>query len=371
MKASDGFPELAKKLTEYGVSLVTDIREEGKGAAISNTYFLQLDRQNYMIDPACGRGRMQQIQLDRPFHQYDLLVTHSHLDHSANSGLAAGKGSKVVFHPRVAGRINNLQRNYTEITAAMINAFGIDGFFGRTGIFGPAIIKTMQTTQRFTPALFDALLHQISLVMCRKTVGSIHVPKKNVHFLNEKEKQDLQFFNTTFSGWPISDQLFALDTPGHQDDHLAFYVPDSKVMFSGDLIGFLNPNDILDGSINESHKGILKMLELAEAGGIEVLALGHLLPLLGMENIIAYLRSVIDKQAQTFDLITEIIASCENKTDFNEIIKKTYTHESDLMKKILKINYPRTVSFIDVYVYLFLKENLFYADKEYKLLPIR
>jgi len=369
MKTSDAFPELTKKLFEYGVSVVTDIREEGKGAAIANTYFLQLDQQNYMIDPACGRGRMQQIKEQLPFADYKLLVTHSHLDHSANSGLAAKNASQIVFHPRVAGRINNLKRNYTEITAAMVSAFGIDGFFGRTGMFGPSMIKIMKTAQEYTPALFDFLLYEMSMVICRKTVGSIHVPKKNICFLNENERQELQFRNASFSGWQISERLFALDTPGHQDDHLAFYVPDRKVMFSGDLIGFLNPNDILDGSIIETHKGMLKMLELAKAGGIEVLALSHQLPLLGKDSIIAYLQSVIEKQAQTFNLINEVIASCENPSDFNEIIQKTYKHDSELMKKILKINYPRTVSFIDVYVYHFLKEQLFKADMDYTLLP--
>lgn len=132
-------------------------------------------------------------------------------------------------------------------------------------------------------------------------------------------------------------------------------------MFSGDLISFLNPNDILDGSLKETYTWMKKMLQLAEAGGINILAVSHALPLMGKDQVIAYLRSVIAKQEEAFNTIAKIVASFPDKSDFDGIIAKVYAHESKLMKKILKINYPRSVSFIDVYVYLYLKE---YVNQE-------
>lgn len=356
MKTSDRFPEHKKQLAKHGVSFVTDIREKGKGAAIANTYFLETSSRNYVIDPACGKKRCRQIKNHLPFDEYDVLVTHSHLDHSANSGLAAAKNSRVIFHPMVSGRINNLKRNYTEITAEMIKVFGIHGFFGRTGMLRPSIIKQMQSIQKYAPTMFNFMLYIASLIMCRNAIGGIRPPKKNVQFLNYDEIRELSFANTIFRAWPLSDELFALDTPGHQDDHLSFYVPDRGIMFSGDLIGFLNPNDILDGSIKETQEGMQKLLQLAEAGGIEILAVSHALPYIGKDNVIAYLRSVVVKHEEAFDLVSEIVASCTDKTDFEEIIMNIYANESDLMKKILKINYPRSVSFIDVYVYIYLQE---------------
>jgi len=357
MDTKDHFPKITSYLAERGVTLVTDIRAEGKGTAIANTFFLKTNHGNYVIDPACGKRRLEQIRKNTPFDDYELLVTHSHLDHSANSGLAvAKKNSRVIFHPLVADRINNLKRNYTVITAEMVKAFGIQGFFGRTGMLRPSMIKPIQFVQKYFPGMFNFSLYIVSLIMCRNSIGGVHPPKKNMLFLNYDEIRDLQFVNTIFRGWPLSDEFFALDTPGHQDDHLSFYLPDRGIMFSGDLIGFLNPNDILDGSIKETNAGMLKMLQLAEDGGIDVLAVSHALPLIGKDNIIAYLRSVINKQEETFNTVSEIVASCTDKTDFEEIINKVYAHESELMKRILKINYPRSVSFIDVYVYIYLQE---------------
>lgn len=356
MDTNNHFQKIRSHLAERGVSFVTDIRKQGKGSAIANTYFLECSNKNYIIDPACGKKRIKQIKEQLPFDDYDVLVTHSHLDHSANSGLVAAKNSRVIFHPLVAGRIHNLKRNYTEITAEMVRVFGINGFFGRTDMLKPSTIKKMQSIQKYAPGMFNFFLYIASLIMCRNIIGSIHEPKKNLLFLSCNEIRDLPFANTIFRGWSLSGELFALDTPGHQDDHLSFYVPDRGIMFSGDLIGFLNPNDILDGSIKETHAGMLKMLQLAEAGGIEIFAASHTLPLIGKENVIAYLRSVIAKQEETFKTVSEIVASCMDKTDFEEIITKIYTHESDLMEKILKINYPRSVSFIDVYVYIYLQE---------------
>lgn len=350
------FPIITNYLAERGVSFVTDIQEEGKGTAIANTFFLELDNKNYLIDPACGEKRIKQIKNHLPFNEYDVLVTHSHLDHSANSGLAAAEKSCVIFHPLVADRINNLKRNYTEITAEMVKAFGVKGFFGRTGMLGPSMIKLAQFIQKSSPPVFNFILNIVSLIMCRFNIGGIHPPKKNTLFLNYDEIKDLEFGNKVFRGWPLSEQLFALDTPGHQNDHLAFYVPDRGIMFAGDLIGFLNPNDIIDGSIKETHAGMMKMLQLAEAGGIDILALSHALPVTGKDNVIAYLRSAIAKQDEIFKIVSETVSSCTDKNDFEEIIRKIYSHESDLMKRILKINYPRSASFIDVYVYIYLKE---------------
>ena len=356
MSTKERFPEITTYLAERGVSFVTDIHQEGKGAAIANTFFLEAGNKYYMIDPACGKKRLKQIRNHLPYNEYDLLITHSHLDHSANSGVAMAKNSRVIFHPLVAGKINNLKRNYTEITAEMIKVFGVQGFFGRTGMLGPSMIKLMLFIQKYSPPLFNFCVNIISLIMCRIAVGGIYPPKKNALFLKCDERQDLHLGATVFRGWPINERLFALDTPGHQNDHLSFYVPDKRIMFAGDLINFMNPNDILDGSIKDTHTGMMKMLQLAEAGGIDILAVSHALPLIGQASVIDYLRAVIAKQDEIFNTVSEIVSSCPDKTDFEEIITKIYGHESDLMKRILKINYPRSVSFIDVYVHIYLKE---------------
>lgn len=356
MSVKNTFPQIENILAENGVSIITDIREEGKGTAIANTFFLQVDNKNYVIDPACGNKRLRRIKSHLLFKEYDLLLTHSHLDHCANSGAAASQNSRVIFHPLVAGKINHLKRNYTDITAEMVQVFGVEGFFGRTGMLGPGMLKLMRFMQRHIPAVFDLSIYITSLIMCRSKVGRIYRPTRNVVFLKENQLTDLCFENTFFRGWPISEHLYALDTPGHQDDHLSFYIPQRKLMFAGDLINFLNPNDILDGSLKDTHTWMMKMLQLAEAGGIDILAVSHALPVIGKDQVVSYLRSVIARQEETFETVAEIVASCPDKSDFDAIIAKIYAHESELMKRILKINYPRSVSFIDVYVYLYLKE---------------
>ncbi|MGB4702708.1 MAG: MBL fold metallo-hydrolase [Syntrophomonadaceae bacterium] len=350
------FPHIEKCLAENGVSLTTDICEEGKGAAIANTYFLQTDDGNFIIDPACGERRLRQIETRLPFKEYDMLLTHSHLDHSANSGAKVFHNSQVICHPLVAGKINNLQRNYTDVTAEMVRVFGVDGFFGRTGMLSPSMIKLLMGIQKLSPAILDRLLNAVSLALLRRKVGRIYPPTGKVVFLREDQRTDLLFANTPFRGWILGEKLFALETPGHQDDHLSFYVPDRKILFAGDLVSFLNPNDILDGCLKDTRIYMQKMLQLAESGGINILAVGHALPVIGKDQVIAYLRLLIDKQEEAFKTVEEIVASFPDKRDFDGIITKVYAHESELMKKILKINYPRSVSFIDVYVYLYLKE---------------
>lgn len=361
MNAIDFLTQNTDYFADRGISFVTDIQVQGKKSAVANTYFLEVGDKNYMIDPGYGKRRIKQIREQLPFNDYDVLVTHSHLDHSANSRFAAGKNSQVVFHPMVAERINNLKSVYTGILPEMVKLFGIQGVFSRTGVLGPSTIKKMQFIQKAFPALFNFILNIGSNIMCRNTFGVIQPPQRNMLFLNCDENKDLEFANIMLRGWSLSNQLFALDTPGHSNDHLSFYVPDRGVMFSGDLIGFLNPNDILNGSLKETQAGMLKMLQLAEAGGIDILATSHDLPVLGKDNVIAYLRSVIAKQEEAFNTIAAIVSSCADKTDFEEIMTKVYSHESDLIKGLLKVNYPRSFSFIDVYVYIYLKEFVYHT----------
>jgi glyoxylase-like metal-dependent hydrolase (beta-lactamase superfamily II) len=356
MMTKERFPEISKFLAERGVSFITDIRTEGRGAAIANTYLLESSNKCYMIDAACGKERLKQIKNHLPNRPYDLLVTHSHLDHSANSGAAVDDNARIIFHPRVEDKINNLRRNYTEITPAMINAFGVRGFFGRTGMLSPAMIDRALFIQKHMPHLFKSLLQITAWQMLRANIGTIHTPRKNVHFLPGDDRRELDFAGITFWGWSIDEGIFALDTPGHQDDHIAIYVPDKKIMFAGDLVNFLNPNDILDGSLKDTQTNMIKMLQLAEAGGIDILAVSHALPVIGKDNVISHIRSVIAEQDEVFEIVASIVSAHEDKNDFEGIIKKIYAHEAELMKKVLRINYPRSVSFIDVYVLIYLRE---------------
>lgn len=356
MNKNNNSPQLSNYLAERGISFLSDCGKRVKGAVPANTYFLETANGNYIIDPAFGEERIKQIKDRLPFHDYDLLLTHTHLDHSANSGLVVSSQSRVILHPLVAGRINNFKRSYTEMIPEMVKQFGVHGLLGRTGLIKPAQVRQLQFLTRMLPFLTKPVTHIVSLMICKNAIGKVYPPKKNLLYLNYDEIINLTFAHTHFRGWAISDELFALETPGHLDEHLSFYLPEKGIMFSGDLISFLNPNDILDSSLKETHQGMQKMLQLAEAGGIDILAAGHALPVIGQDNVIAYLRTMLAKQEAVFDMITEIVDSCQDKTDFEEVISKVYAHDSELMRKILKINYPRTPTFIDIYVYIYMKE---------------
>ncbi|HWQ73795.1 MAG TPA: MBL fold metallo-hydrolase [Syntrophomonas sp.] len=356
MTVNAGFPAIENHLAQLGVSFITDIQSEGKGTANANTYFLSAGDRLYMIDAACGKDRLRKITAYLQGRSCDLLVTHTHLDHSANSGAVLSGNSKAVFHPRAAAKLGCLQRNYTEITPAIINTFGVKGFFERTGMLSPAMIAILLRLENFSPRFFNFLLKRYASLLCRSNIGAIHAPHHNVQFLDYHGCREMAFGGTAFNGWDLGDDIFALDTPGHQDDHLAFYLPDKKIMFAGDLISFLNPNDLLDGCIKDTNDSLEKMLRLAQAGAIEMLATGHVLPIIGSNNVLAYIRSIKEQHDEIFSTVAAIISDCLDQHDFQAIIERVYDYDSELMRKVLKINYPRSVSFIDVYVFLYLQE---------------
>lgn len=59
----------------------------------------------------------------------------------------------------------------------------------------------------------------------------------------------------------------ALHTPGHKDDHLCFYAPDSRVLFAGDLVfanGSFGRTDLAEGNRRELIRSIDRVLDVVD-----------------------------------------------------------------------------------------------------------
>jgi len=73
------------------------------------------------------------------------------------------------------------------------------------------------------------------------------------------------------------DDYRALHTPGHKDDHLCFYAPESGVLFAGDLVfagGSFGRTDLAEGNRATLVASIESLLEALD-GSVAVLHTGH------------------------------------------------------------------------------------------------
>jgi len=73
------------------------------------------------------------------------------------------------------------------------------------------------------------------------------------------------------------DDYRALHTPGHKDDHLCFYAPESGVLFAGDLVfagGSFGRTDLAEGNRATLVASIESLLEALD-GSLAVLHTGH------------------------------------------------------------------------------------------------
>lgn len=71
--------------------------------------------------------------------------------------------------------------------------------------------------------------------------------------------------------------LVALHTPGHASDHLCFLLEEERAVFSADLVMGWSTSIIAppDGNLNQYMASLERLLELGQAGGIDILHPGH------------------------------------------------------------------------------------------------
>lgn len=71
--------------------------------------------------------------------------------------------------------------------------------------------------------------------------------------------------------------LVALHTPGHASDHLCFLLEEERAVFTADLVMGWSTSIIAppDGNLNRYMASLERLLELGQAGGIDILHPGH------------------------------------------------------------------------------------------------
>jgi len=172
-----------------------------------------------------------------------------------------------------------------------------------------------------------------------------------------QNKRTTSLFDS-FDGWKIQNNLYALHTPGHTNDSLSFYLVDRCALFSGDIEFSNNPNSIIEGSIKDTHTSIDKLIKLVKKQKIEILARSHFNPVIGNKNIYTHLINYKYEQQEVYNTVAGTVNK-RTKWTWTKLIKEIYSTKNETLKNVLLNNYPATPSFIDNYLFIFLKENNF------------
>jgi len=347
-----------KDYEKTGLTFFTLPKKKGNSSDISNTYAINTGNHLYIIDTSCGRERYKELKSflkDRK--NYTILCTHYHNDHIANNGRLAQKSGEILYHPNARTKVPFLRTNGTGQILMMYRKLDKKGFLQRLGYFSDSFINFMIKRKLTSKYVMIPLLFTVSYVFSLSTIGKINSGKKHIRYFNNNEKIKIKFNGFKTEGWRIDDGLYAIETPGHTDCHVMYYYSSKKILFTGDSLNFLTPNDIQFGDLNSTIVSQKDILELAEKDNIQMVCQGHYTPLENNKVITEYISDTISKHEHVYKKIRTFINAENIQLPFDELYKTICSIDDPVIQKVVKATFPRsTLIFLDVYLYKMIED---------------
>lgn len=338
--------------------MFTSTVKKNRASAVANTYCFELNKNHYIIDTSCGRKRKNELKdFLKDKKKNTILCTHYHNDHIANNWVIAKKNTAIIYHKNAKSKINWLRTNSTGQILKMYSTLDKKGVLSRLGFFNQKTAAFLSQSPLISRFIMPPLLFIIAYIISFKNTGFMFPKKRNITWLDPEKKVKINLNCITIDGWIIDKDFYAFETPGHTDCHINFYNYKEKILFCGDALNFLNPNDLQFGNIEKTFYTIDLILDIVINENIETLALGHYHPIIGKENIIGYIKEIKEKHEHVYSLVKSQIKISGYHLHPEEIYKKVIKLKDPLITKLKRINFPvSTLVFLDVFIYKLVTE---------------
>jgi glyoxylase-like metal-dependent hydrolase (beta-lactamase superfamily II) len=336
-----------------GLYYFTLPKKRGNGSDISNTYALNTGKRWYIIDTSCGKQRYKELKAFlKDKKDYTILCTHYHNDHIANNGRLVYKTGEILYHPGASDKVSYLRTNGTGQILTMYRHLDKKGFLKRLGYFSDGFIDFVLKRKITSKYMMIPVLFIVSYLFSLKTIGRINSGKNRIRFFDNTKKVKITLNGFKSEGWKIEEDFYAIETPGHTDCHMMYYHSGKKILFTGDSLNFLTPNDIQYGELDSTIESQKIILNLAEKDNVQMICQGHYTPLTGNDSIIEYVEDTICKHEHVYEKIRGYINSENINLPFDELYKEVCAMDDPIIQKLVKITFPRsTLVFLDVYLH--------------------
>lgn len=332
----------------------------GKSAisTFSNTYAIKLKDKWYIIDTACGKKRRRELRAFTAGHPCRMvLCTHYHNDHIANNGRIGNSRTPIMYHQNARGKVPYLRTNATGQVLMMYRDLDREGFLLSLGFFSRGFIRAVKKYRILSDVIMPVLLFAVAWLQSLQMIGRIFTGRKRIVYLEPEGKKDHDLGGFTYPSWQITEGLYAIETPGHSDCHVAYYLQESRTLFCGDALNFLNPNDIQFGSIKHVLASQKLLLEIVEKLNVERICMGHYEPVCGNAAIVDYINDIIRRHEHIYSLVSEYLVKHGRGKNFSELYNGIKNIDDEMIKKLAKITFPRsTLVFLDVYLLKMIRE---------------
>ncbi len=134
--------KILERAAAHGIRMFSDTERLNRASSAANTCVFSVGETVYVLNPAFGARRRNELTpLLRNAEAVNILCTHYHNDHSANSGWIVGKGGRAYYHHRIKNRIHYLRTNGTGQVTTMAREMDLSGMLRRFRMFPSWLIK--------------------------------------------------------------------------------------------------------------------------------------------------------------------------------------------------------------------------------------
>lgn len=323
---------------------------------MAHSYIFHLNDTTYIVDPSISGTRFREIVSHLSSDSnVAVLNTHHHHDHTDNNNaLIAHCNCPTYMHDAGRRPYVNIRKYYHWSMVTMIRCMGARRVLHRVLSLNNNTARWLSFPVRLFPRTAARLLIALAYRHGKRRKRSV----SGMQLLHPRYMKSFDFNGVLFPGWNIQDSLYALYTPGHSSDSVSWYCADErKALFIGDADLFLSPNGLL-GSIHEIDATIERLLALVEAEKIRFLGPGHYTPVTGTENILNYLKEFRQRQRKVRIDIEHIVAR-KTRWFWEDLMYEIENSTSRCLQEVVSRNYPRGENYIDIFVYLLLRDHGF------------
>jgi glyoxylase-like metal-dependent hydrolase (beta-lactamase superfamily II) len=279
--------------------------DNDKDPDVANAVVYRRKDRLYVIDTGVGpRVRDSLLRVLRengPVREFALLNSHAHPDHIRNNDLIHGVSAEAKRHyvskpgmalldaPAYFARHYALLGEYYDPLA---------GFRADRLKSPPARLK-----YRIAPLMRDALTPLLGregaygriVPLGLRKFKPVRSSKETISFFETLPGQEFRIGSASWTGWVLGDDdVRVLEDRGHSPDHVCFYVPEHRFLYTGDST--YETFTIWPDSDGEAIRSSLgKCAAMARAGEVAVLADGHHhRTYRGRKEIVAFLEGILE-----------------------------------------------------------------------------
>lgn len=315
-------------------------------ADIPNSIVYHKSDRLYLMDSGAGpvirASIMQVLRRLGPVQSFTLLNSHGHADHVGNNDLLHMAQAKETHH------------YLSEAGLAMLDPvpYFADQFYKLSDIYDPA---TGFQAHRLRWLLLRILRDILTLFTRERRaleiIFSIYLRKfqplrpslETIQTYESLPSQPLRIGGVPFKGWVLGENdVWVLEARGHTPDEMLFYLPEHKVLYTGDLTLPLFPT-FPDSDGAATREMLLKCRAMASSGAVSLLIDGHHHQVYREkeeEEVTKFLETLLTEQEHFQALLRKIIEEHDGLTvaQVYEYIRQR--HDDLVVQHYLSLEFP-------------------------------